>query len=214
MKTKKFFSDFFWTIHFMFSPIIVFLFGYCPKKPKEIWGMYKTALKNQDFSADIKFDNPRRDRLFWYWGKEIKVMPFSIFGITVIYFLSSFVGKFVYELLTNFNEVNHLKANLLLSFFFLFIVHLIFLNNRNKYEYYEETKKKKGKKILAFFHFFVKWFVVVALNLNLLIWFNNLFLHHEVSTFFIFDNFMKIVAVSFLFYLVLDKTKYIEKYLL
>lgn len=168
-KTRKGFSHVFfgilhlllmvlYTIYLIVAPSVIFFFGYCPKKPKDIWLMFKNALrKEEDYPFEVRYcPEPNKVypyaeycRLTWYWGKQAKALPFSPFGLIIILISLMNIGLFIIlasepinsEKIDVLNFGPHLVAAIVGAFF----LQAIFSDNKKKFE---KLKQEIGFKIM------------------------------------------------------------------
>jgi hypothetical protein len=179
-KLKKGFSHvFFGVLHFLLmvlyaiylivAPSVIFFFGYCPKKPKDIWLMFKKALqKEEDYPFEVRHC-PEPDkvypyaeyyRLIWCWGKKTRALPFSPFGLIIILISLMNVGLFIIlasEPITSeriealnfglfYKEVKHTTLHYLVSAIVgAFFLQAIFSDNKKNFE---KLKQEIGFKIM------------------------------------------------------------------
>lgn len=171
----------FHVVYLLVAPTLLFFFGYCPKKPKQLWQIYKTSLKGeQDYPFEVRY-SPEPDaypfsdyqRLVWYWGKKPIALPFSLFGLLLMLFLfRNIVILFKYSFISFVGTHQPAFYSIAAAASAFFIGHLFF-QNKEKLQKFDQSI---GAKIMMgiskiFFinaaaYFGIFWAIVLNLFVN------------------------------------------------
>ncbi len=146
-----------YAIYLIIAPTIIFFFGYCPKKPGEIWGMFKKGLRNkpEDIQAplEIRYQTnfeevhvPYR-RLIWYWGKKPKALAFSLLGFTAVLLSLWYIVFFIYlsQAPLAYSDYS-IYFYLVVATISAIYINLLLSNNKEKFQL---TRQRLGFKIMA-----------------------------------------------------------------